>query len=402
MSPSLSKFRAPCEFKRKIEGLQSESPAFQSWLSVQVPGTRKIFSYNFMRYWCWLQQRTGFRTPDELLRDFEGLNVKEQYRHLDWLKEFILSLDAGSRYRKSVWSAVKSFYLHHRLPLPLLNASERREMFRSSPLDVSRVMNASHLSREDVRNLILACNEPYRTIILLMFQSGMGLAEFMWFNVNGYQQIKDVNKEPLQVQLYRVKTSGEKIRKYYTFIGCDGVEALKRWLARRERITGKPLKEGEPIFICWRKGADCWTNVKAGTIRKHMLRSVVRAALIPENRGRDYYNKFHPHELRDAFKSICSLSGVSPIASEFFLGHTIDVDGYDKSPWINEEFYRREYLKAEPMLNILSNPGDQQKLRQQDWKLKQVEAKLTELSEELARRRAFEEYILQQLKQKQI
>ena len=67
----------------------------------------------------------------------------------------------------------------------------------------------------------------------------------------------------------------------------------------------------------------------------------------------------HAHEFRDLFKSLCTLSGVSPIASEFFLGHTIDKLGYDKSSRYDEDWFRREYMKVEPYLNLISNPhGD--------------------------------------------
>lgn len=65
----------------------------------------------------------------------------------------------------------------------------------------------------------------------------------------------------------------------------------------------------------------------------------------------------HLHEFRDLFKSLCTLHGVNAVASEFFLGHVIDKLGYDKSPEYDIEWFRNEYLKVEPVLNILSNVG---------------------------------------------
>jgi hypothetical protein len=50
---------------------------------------------------------------------------------------------------------------------------------------------------------------------------------------------------------------------------------------------------------------------------------------------------------------------VNQVTSEFFLGHTIDKLGYDKSPRYDEEWFKREYMKVEPYLNLISNPhGD--------------------------------------------
>ena len=65
----------------------------------------------------------------------------------------------------------------------------------------------------------------------------------------------------------------------------------------------------------------------------------------------------HPHEVRDLVKSLCQLNGVREVASKLFLGHSIDKLGYDKSPKYDVEFFRREYLKVEPLLNVISNPA---------------------------------------------
>jgi hypothetical protein len=54
---------------------------------------------------------------------------------------------------------------------------------------------------------------------------------------------------------------------------------------------------------------------------------------------------------------MCTLSGVAPVASELFLGHSIDKLGYDKSPRYSEDWFRSQYEKVEPRLNLLSNPS---------------------------------------------
>jgi hypothetical protein len=54
------------------------------------------------------------------------------------------------------------------------------------------------------------------------------------------------------------------------------------------------------------------------------------------------------------FKGICDEHGVIDWASEFFHGHKIGT--YRELPWTNPEVVRKEYLKAEPGLNLLSNP----------------------------------------------
>lgn len=91
-----------------------------------------------------------------------------------------------------------------------------------------------------------------------------------------------------------------------------------------------------------------------------MLRKVAKKIGLITPNGLNRYH-IHMHEFRDLFKSLCTLNSVNQVASEFFLGHTIDKLGYDKSLQYDEEWFRQEYMKVEPMLNVLSNPEGKRK-----------------------------------------
>ena len=138
---------------------------------------------------------------------------------------------------------------------------------------------------------------------------------------------------------------------YYTFLGEEGKDAIKRWLRIRESKFGLP-EDDEPIFITIQK-----RNGKIGapvnvTIQQNLVNAMKKAGVVPKSSKGPY--DLHPHELRDMFKSMCTLAGVKNVASEFFLGHTIDRLGYDKSPKYDIGFFEKEYLKVEPKLNFWS------------------------------------------------
>jgi len=101
--------------------------------------------------------------------------------------------------------------------------------------------------------------------------------------------------------------------------------------------------------------------IAASLIGNAITKAARKAGLTKENELGRYH--IHAHELRDLFKSLCTLNGVNQVASELFLGHTVDKLGYDKSPQYDEEWFKNEYRKVEPLLNIVSNPkglkGDQ-------------------------------------------
>jgi len=97
-----------------------------------------------------------------------------------------------------------------------------------------------------------------------------------------------------------------------------------------------------------------WVPLR-GELVSNMITIVAKKIGLIRQNGLNRYH-VHAHEFRDLFKSLCTLSGVDPIASEFFLGHEIDKLGYDKSPKYDKEWFRNEYRKVVPKLNILSNP----------------------------------------------
>ena len=266
------------------------------------------------------------------------------------MKEYIRSRGTGSKDKRNIWCAVRSFYAFHRLPLPDITRSEASRLFEPNGRDKRRSIELAPLMVEDVRRLVLNSPQPYRAIFITLFQSAMGLAEFEIFNRYGWRRVVDRLDEPgpVRIDLYREKTSRTSVKKYYTFIGEDAKSQIREWLSIR------PETDCECLFVTYNKNRKEWVPVTGLLIGNMITKISKRIGLIKPN-GLGRY-RVHAHEFRDLFRSLCTLSGVNHVASEFFLGHSIDKLGYDKSPEYDEEWFRNEYRKVEPRLNIISNP----------------------------------------------
>lgn len=334
----------------------------EDWLQDQNrSSTRRYFQFHFKKFWNWIQHQGLFETPEALLKDYESKTGKEKYSHIVILKKYMRWLRNEVGYsinsRITVLSAIRSFYNFNHTPLPKLSRQDRRKMLEPTEKEIEDALGTSPVKIKDLKDTLMAANEPYRTIFQIMFQSGMALDELHYFNKHGWEQIKNqLNKEgAMKIKLFRRKTSEAKVQTYYTFLGKEGKDAIKRWLKIRKAKFGLP-KDDEPIFLTIQK-----RNGKIGapakvTIQHNMIKAMKRAGIISRDAKGPY--DLHPHELRDMFKSMCTLAGVNRVASEFFLGHTIDRLGYDKSPKYDEEFFKKEYLKVESKLNLWSQTED--------------------------------------------
>jgi hypothetical protein len=165
---------------------------------------------------------------------------------------------------------------------------------------------------------------------------------------------------PIKLQLTGRKGT-RNIKPFYTFIGRDTIDALKKYF-EEVREGGYP-KAGEPIWYSNKHYAsgkprpyDYWS------VQKNLLTLSRKLGIVPQKLGNisTRYGK-SPHELRDVARSYLHIKGkadgLDSQALEFYMGHMQKLDqlGYDRF-YENENYMTEQYKLAERYLNVISTP----------------------------------------------
>lgn len=361
---------------------KAKEPCVKEWVS-HLNHNTKNYAHYFYGYYDWFIANGHWESAQRMLDEWDKLqrsdDKKERLKVPKLVHSYILARHikagklkgklTGISDRRNTWCAVASFFEFHDEKLPPLSRKDSETLFAPSEADTERALQQEQLSIEEVEQLIDKIPRPYDVALTVMFQGFMGLAEFNKFNKTAWRNI--IEKDPdafnkpglLRVNLYRSKTSRGKISTYYTFLSTDAKKAISRWLKIR------PQTDHPHLLVTKRKGVKgekkqkektgtVWVPATPRLIGQEITRTAKRLDLIKEPSQEELWPgtryHVHGHEFRDLAKSLSTLHGVKDIASEYFLGHTIS--SYEKSPKYDEEFFRNEYRKVEPYLNIVSNP----------------------------------------------
>ena len=200
------------------------------------------------------------------------------------------------------------------------------------------------------------------------FQAFEQMAE--WFGTEDHARWDVAAKSPVPIRLTRIKTDYP----HTGYLDVDAVEAVREWLAARERMTGAPLRAGEPMFIKITRNAvtDVWIS---RLVRRLADKAGLREKLADYKASIRY--KLNSHEMRDLLKSTLIDSGCRTDVADHVIGHK-PRDSYEKQSRLYPESMRSEFAKASPRINIFSNMsrsmcGDREKedLRRQVAELSQ-------------------------------
>jgi hypothetical protein len=199
-----------------------------------------------------------------------------------------------------------------------------------------------------------------------MVMGGMGSGELVYWSDNGYESL--VSQLDSGVRVIRIDLPGRKrgrgIRPFYTFIGSDAVKALKQYLEVRKPGEG-------PIFYN-QFGGRVYENILTEYWRRQLLSLGLRKA-------GEHYGK-NLHEVRDLFRSRWQKSGADGTSAEFFMGHVIDVNGYNKA-FSDVDYARSQYDIVEKWLNIVSNDPEKVPKAEVDRQMKAFEERQTRLED---------------------
>ncbi|MFH0848629.1 MAG: hypothetical protein V1857_03930 [archaeon] len=329
------------------------------WLSRLSVRSRDVYRVELSLFLRWLgrQQDYGNVSAAELLERQRA--AKDQYEILDLLQRFVAEIDRTANGKKSLHTAVRSFFMHNRRSLP----EDRGFKIRAERKPVRPKLSLNHLM-----DIVKAANLRDRSIILVKWQAMLDNERTVFVGLNLAEQL--VTQMKAEINPVRLDLAGRKSnsKAWYTFIGKDAIDTLRDYF---EKERGWP-KPDEPIWI------DKIGNPFSVTALTGAWMSLTRrVGLIPKKRG-DQGTRYgyNPHEMRDMAKSLlhtqAKKDGFDMDCAEFWLGHTVDPLGYDK--FFNDfEYVKKQYLIAEKYLNIISQPQEGKVVKEQAERLQEIE-----------------------------
>lgn len=370
------------------------TPKVEAWLNRLNPNTAKVNKSVFKGFMTWVREngrKFAEYSPDQMIEYQEEALNSHRYDLVDLMQGYIQSLvDKRAGYKRKVQSTIRSFFAHNRVELP----KDPRFIIRS---DIQRVVGT--LTLEEVRRIILAANPVYRAIFLSMFQGGMGKAEFEYWNLNGWESLKKQLKDDPKV--LRVDLPGRKkvrnIRPYYTLLGGDAIEAIKNWLQHRSEtvpiyhpddkkkdIEKRRIIKEEPNTAIF--SSKYLTPITAKTASMYWMRFCRRLGIVPTEENSNKGNRYgkNLHELRTLFRSQWEKApNIKVSVAEYLMGHEVDPLDYNQA-FRDEKWTRKEYLKALPMLQILSSGKPFGQVQEDE--VDRLNGRIKDLEAELAKR----------------
>lgn len=309
-----------------------------------APSTQYVQGNYFRNWMNWVRVNGGkFKdmSPDQLIEYQREADNGSRYELLDLAIDYINTNTEAYNTKKSRYGNIRSFFKHNRAELP----RESINIQKTSPQVFGTI------TPEEIKLNIVSSNTPYRTAYLCIFQAAMDQESFTHWNENGFSDLAAQLKEnPETVRIVLPGRKGAKnIQPFYTFITKDAIESLKNWLKIRAKLVKKgKIPENSEAIITNQFGEPL---SKKG-MKSYWFRHLQKNGIIShDSNGRTGKSI---HEMRDTWRSLWSKSPANHTVGEYFMGHQIDSLGYDKS-WIDVEYYREEYLKAAPYLNIITS-----------------------------------------------
>lgn len=336
--------------KEKRQGFIDANPLIKDWLRGKAQASQRIYSFHFIRFFQWAQEKYGFESLDAMLKDHNDSrksdSIERRKRHARILKEYVFDNPTNAKLSDKakglIITAVSAFYNYCESPL-----SSATGEFK---LDAYAKYDYKQFGLDDARKIVDAAPQREKVIFLMMLQAGLRIGDLLnYVNFRWQTEIKpqlEAKKDPIKLTMYRGR--------YWTYITNDAIHELRKYIIER----GEPKPE-EAIFIT--KGGKSVSPVYVADVLQHIglqLGLIDASELTRLKEGHRY--PIHLHQFRKLFKSESSVAGrgFDSRYGEFFMGHAgglAQIGGvYDKSPELHEEIFEAEYRKLAPYLNIFT------------------------------------------------
>ena len=288
--------------------------------------------------------------------------------------------------KRTQMGSIRGFFIANRCGLPV-----DRKRFKSLKEPV-----LGRFEVDELRTIVNASNVMYQAAEMLSFSSGCGVGELIYVNEVHAGKVFDAVRRGKD--LVCLDMPGRKQYRnsmpYYTFVGGDAIDCLRRYFHSRGWVRdsvlfrnnkGNPVTRGNlqayiknrafetglirrktpPCLACG--GETVYSNVMVSgsrCVRYVCVRCQKAFAASEYERSHTVFGgiryRIRWHEFRDVFKTEFHraqvYAGVDRYVAEFFMGHAIDPNQYDKI-MRDRKFTEEQYRRALPFLNVLSeNP----------------------------------------------
>jgi len=202
---------------------------------------------------------------------------------------------------------------------------------------------------EELKKMLDVSDLPTKFSIIFLAQTGMRPEDALDLTVGDIQRELDQDKSPLAIKFLPKKDRGKGIGERITFLGSDGIEILKRYLAWREK-KGEEITSDSPLFVA--RSKDYGTkNLSKQALNDRIKETAKKAGI--ENGDNGKYGKVRTYVLRKFFMTQLTNHGMEDRIVDFFMCHK--VSQVNLSYWQRRvEQLREEYRKREKFLNPIS------------------------------------------------
>ena len=328
-------------------------------------------------------------TPLELLKMQTNANTSkdpdERYIVLDLAKKWIDTYKGRRASKVGYLSTVRGFFAYYRRPLPPTDKDWLRSLASDTPAVEGK------LTPDRLQTLVgsVSGDARKRSIFLVQLQSFSGPRELCIIgNTMGPYIAEELRKGRNLIELYFEKGRKHRDNPWYSYIGKDACDSLRKWFETR----GNPTKEDPLIWPSLTNGGEL-TPV---ALQRMFTRMTSRLAFRPKvgtNHSLSSRYGVSVKELRDLAFSLAQQAvgktnerGETFLESsiEYFGGHTVDPMNYRKIHKLDPDFRRRQYQIAEPYISPISGPPTrnveaQKRLEQIELENKDLKARLDRL-----------------------
>lgn len=353
----------------------------EDWLSsrAESPKTRENYLYCWKNISAFCMKRG--KDPSRLVEDYRAVRSEGEIQKEKFLEEWMDLIRALNTWLKPKYApltmhnhlaVLRSFLVYWKIPLDV-----------ELPRHPYVKYHNRDLSKENIRQILARATQRDRTVWLIMAESGLRANTAI--SLRYYQIQDDFEKDivPLRI-LTPAETLKDHVGERWSFIGEDGIRALREYLKPR-----MPLKGEDFVFASERPGMLKGEQFSVASLSVKFAR-LVRKLKLERGAQTGKPGHYRMHGLRKYFRNNMR---ADPSYREFWMGHSLGVDAHYVSR--DPEFHRAEYKKNYEDLRILepTTPTGlkeiQEQLKTKDTEIRDLRAEVERLSQGLETQKDF-------------